>query len=105
MEGLAEDFIPKKGDIIRLPMGCGAVLDIFTNDKGDVVLKVLFAKNVVKLQDPEFLPLDMAYALGVQLSDEAGLSRDIDDNQRWYETQYLKRLSLLKPFLHDDIPF
>lgn len=80
-----------------------------------MILKIMFAKSVVKLQEPEFLPLNKAYFLGMQLADEDSLFNDVMENRRLYEKQSMNLFNLLKPFLptstsglnpdDDDIPF
>jgi hypothetical protein len=91
-----EVFIPKQGDIVKLAPGCGVVLDVYKNEKGEAILKVLYAKNIVKLQDTELLPLDLAYSLNMRQSDEADLFADLDAHRRWYKQQFDQRLSILK---------
>jgi hypothetical protein len=40
-----EIFIPKQGDIVKLNIGCGVILDVYKNDKNESILKVLYAKK------------------------------------------------------------
>jgi hypothetical protein len=92
-------IIPSKGCIIKMPAGCGVILDVYQNDTGEVLLKILFAKHVTKLQDPELMPLSLANELGLVLSNEADLLADLDENRRYYEMQFEKRFNLLESTL------
>ena len=48
----AETFAP--GDVVQLSVWCGVVQDIYTSaHTGDIVLKILFAKNIYKGQPAE----------------------------------------------------
>ena len=92
-------IIPKKGDVIKLSTGTGVILDIYKNETGDAILKILYGKNVVKLQDPELLPLQLAEDLGATITDEAALFADLETNRQWYQRQYDRRLGELKTAL------
>lgn len=91
-----ENLIPKRSDIVKLSVGCGVVLDIYKNEKGEAILKILFAKNIVKLQEPELITMDLASSLGIRQSDEADLLADLEDNRKWYQQQFDQRFNVLK---------
>jgi hypothetical protein len=91
-----EIFIPKQGDIVKLNIGCGVILDVYKNDKTESILKILYTKNIVKLQEAELIPLDLAYSLNIRLSDRADLFADLDENRHWYQRQFDQRLRVLE---------
>ncbi len=43
----------EKGQIIYASGSCGVVLDAFENESGEMVYLVHFAKNAIRLQQPE----------------------------------------------------
>jgi hypothetical protein len=88
--------IPQKGSIIKMPSGCGVILDIYRNETGEAILKILYAKNIVKLQDPELLPMQLANELGFVLADEAAFYADLEVNRQWYQRQFDARLRTLQ---------
>ena len=92
-------IIPKKGDVIKLSTGTGVILDIYKNETGDAILKILYGKNVVKLQDPELLPLQLAEDLGSTITDAVNLFADLESNRQWYQRQYDRRLGELEAAL------
>lgn len=76
------NYIPKIGDLVRVNVWCGRVLDVFTSStSGEIVVKILFAKNVYKGQDPE---LHTLADLGehIQAATPAQLAREIETLER-----------------------
>ena len=95
-ETLMTSIIPQKGSILKLPSGCGVILDIYRNETGEAILKILYAKNIVKLQDPELLPMHLANELGFALADETAFYADLEVNRQWYQRQFDARFDMMK---------
>lgn len=76
------NYIPKIGDLIRINVWCGKVLDVYTSSaSGEIVVKILFAKNVYKGQDAE---LHALADLGgqVQAATPEQMTREIETLER-----------------------
>lgn len=76
------NYIPKSGDLIRVNVWHGRVLDVFTSSaSGEIVVKILFAKNVFKGQGAELHTLS---DLGgqVQAATLEQMTREIETLER-----------------------
>ena len=85
----------KRGDIVKLTVGCGVVLDIYKNGTGEAILKILVSKNVIKLQEPELIAFNAATELGITIIDETTLYADLVERRKWYQKEFNKRLDTL----------
>lgn len=76
------NYIPKIGDLIKVNVWHGRVLDVFTSTaSGEIVVKILFAKNIYKGQDAE---LHTLADLGghIQSATYGELAREIETLER-----------------------
>lgn len=53
-------YIPKVGEFIKIRSWHGLVIDVFKNDRGNIVLRVQTVRNVFRKLGPEFIELDLA---------------------------------------------
>ena len=51
---------PKVGDIIRMRSWHGVVLDVFSNEAGQTILRVQTVRNIFRRLNPEFIEFDLA---------------------------------------------
>lgn len=83
------DFVPRVGDIVRLNTGHGVIVDVFkSRTSKKTVLQIQFAKNVVKLQPAEFLPLELAQELGMVPASKFRLMEELDQHLAYRRDKY-----------------
>jgi len=72
-------YIPRKGDIVKVTFGVGVIVDVYTSEStGKTVLEIHYPKNVVRLQRPEFSPLELMQELGIAPATQDDLLADMD---------------------------
>jgi len=66
----------KKGDIVKVHLWHGVVVNLYQSEGCDEIIEVWFVKNVFKMQRTEFLPLP---AEGLEPATMEGLQKEIND--------------------------
>jgi hypothetical protein len=86
---MVTDYVPRVGDIVRLNTGVGVIVDIFkSRTTKKTVLQIQFAKNVVKLQPAEFIPLDLAQELSIVPTSKYRLMEELDQHLTYRREKY-----------------
>jgi hypothetical protein len=91
-------YIPEKGDIVKMHSWHGVVLDVFTNDRGSVILKVQTARNVFRKLPPELIELDAAPGQ-ISLASQAELVAEIERHRQVQQSALAAMLKEIRPAL------
>lgn len=86
---MVTDYVPRVGDIVRLNTGVGVIVDIFkSRTTKKTVLQIQFAKNVVRLQPAEFIPLEFAQELSIVPTSKYRLMEELDQHLAYRREKY-----------------